>query len=86
MTPFPSVKCRCLCEGLCAAYHLKLHGKDDSSQIGLQIFLVKRKLLLSYLFEFFFDVLQRLNYSTWATCYYALLAIFFFLIMFSYDY
>jgi hypothetical protein len=77
MTPFPSVKRRGLCEGLCAAYHLKLHGKDDSSQIGLRKILVKCKLLLSYLFEIYFDLLQRLNYSTWATCYYALLAIFF---------
>jgi hypothetical protein len=76
MTPFPSVKSRGLCEGLCAAYHLKLHGKDDSSQIGLSKILVKRKLLLSYLFEFFFNVIQRLNYTTWAMCYDALLAIF----------
>ncbi len=41
---------------------------------------MKRKLLLSYLFEIYFDVLQRLNYSTWATFYYALLAILFFLL------
>jgi hypothetical protein len=61
MTPFPRVKSRGLCEGLCAAYHLKLHGKDDSSQRGLWKILVKCKLLLSYLFEFFFYVLQRLN-------------------------
>jgi hypothetical protein len=80
MTPFTSVKSRGLCGGLCAAYHLKLHGKDNSSQRGLWKNLVKRKLLLSYLFEIYFDVLQRLNYSTWATCYYALLAILFFLL------
>jgi hypothetical protein len=48
MTPFPSVKSRGLCEGLCSAYHLKLHGKDDSSQIGLRKILVKCKLLLSF--------------------------------------
>jgi hypothetical protein len=34
MTPFTSVKSRGLCGGLCAAYHLKLQGKDNSSQRG----------------------------------------------------